>query len=98
GDSPPGSNGPNEYQIRPISTDIGCVAPATIVNAENNQYFLAEDQFAALETITAFGDVNTVNVSFKIQPLMDKINRAAMRAALSLHYRSKDQIWLCYPD
>jgi hypothetical protein len=98
GDSPPGSNGPNEFRIRPVSTDIGCVSPGTIVNVENRQYFLAEDRLASLETTYAFGDIQTTNESRKIQPLLDRVNRGAYQETFILHYPSKSQIWLFYPD
>lgn len=98
GDSAPGSGGPNEFTIRPISTDIGCVAPKTILNVGNDQYFLAEDQIASLKTTNAFGDVNTQNVSYKIQPLLTRVNRAAVQEAFMLHHRGKDQLWIFYPD
>ncbi len=98
GDSPPGSGGPNEFRIRPVSSDIGCVAPKTILNVGNDQYFLAEDQIASLKTTNAFGDVNTQNVSYKIQPLLVQINRRAVQEAFMLHHRGKDQLWIFYPD
>ncbi|MBY0451221.1 MAG: hypothetical protein K2X01_11415 [Cyanobacteria bacterium] len=98
GDAPPGTGGPNEFRLRPISTDIGCVAPKTIINVGNDQYFLAEDQVASLKTTNAFGDVNTQNISYKIQPILTRINRSFVKDAFILHQRSKDQIWLFYPD
>jgi hypothetical protein len=98
GDSPPGSGGPNEFRIKPVSSDIGCVAPKTILNVGNDQYFLAEDQIASLKTTNAFGDVNTQNVCYKIQPLLVQFNRQAIHEAFILHHRAKDQLWVFYPS
>ena len=54
GDSAPGSGGVNEFRIKPISTDLGCEAPGTIVTVGNDQFFMGKDHISSIKNDQLF--------------------------------------------
>ncbi|MBX2861181.1 MAG: hypothetical protein KTR14_08095 [Vampirovibrio sp.] len=98
GDSAPGSGGGNEFRIKPISTDLGCEAPRTIVTVGNDQFFMGKDHISTIRTTDFFGDVLSQTISFKVQPVFDEMNQNAIEGAFVVHHRPKNQIWFFYPD
>lgn len=57
----------SNYVLREMHSNIGCIAPGSIVNVLNNVFFLARDG------IYIFDGVNVNLISHKIRPLLSKI-------------------------
>lgn len=90
-----GSN-PENFAIIPFANK-GSFAPRAIVNVENKQYFLSNGIYA-LEQV---GELNQIQlgseISTKIKPEIQKINKNNLLKSFCIHYENKNQIWYFFP-
>lgn len=87
---------PEDFVIIPFASK-GCIAPNSIVNVENKQYFLSNGIFA-LEQV---GELNQIQlgteISKKIKPEIEKFNPSQLAQSFCIHYENKSQIWYFLP-
>ena len=87
---------PDDFAITPFASK-GCVAPLSIVNVENKQYFLNNGIYA-LEQV---GELNQIQlgaeISQKIKPELSKFNPLELKNSFCIHYETKNQMWYFFP-
>ena len=90
-----GSN-PDNFAIIPFANK-GSTAQNSIVNVENKQYFLSNGIFA-LEQV---GELNQIQlgseISTKIKPELENLNKANLNKTFCIHYENKNQVWYFLP-
>lgn len=80
-----------------LFADKGTIAPSSIINVDNKQYFLSNGIYA-LEQV---GDLNQIRlgneISLNIKPEFDKFNHSRIKETIALHYQNKNQMWYFIP-
>lgn len=86
----------DDFAIVPFA-DKGTVAPRSVVNVENKQYFLSSGIYA-LEQV---GELNQIQlgseISRNIRPEFDNFNKTLLADAICVHYENKNQMWYFIP-
>ncbi len=86
----------DDFAIVPFA-DKGTVAPRSIVNVENKQYFLSTGIYA-LEQV---GELNQIQlgseISNNIKPEFEKFNNTYISESICVHYENKNQMWYFIP-
>lgn len=86
----------SDFAIVPFA-DRGTVAPRSVINVENRQYFLSTGIFS-LEQV---GELNQIQlgseISLNIKPEFSNFNKSELSEAICLHYENKNQIWFFIP-
>ena len=87
---------PDNFAITPFASK-GCIAPKTIINVENKQYFLSNGIFA-LEQV---GELNQIQlgseITQKIKPELEQFSPIDLSQSFCLHYENKGQMWYFFP-
>ncbi len=87
---------PSNFAITPFASK-GCIAPNSIVNVENKQYFLSNGIFA-LEQV---GELNQIQLGFeisqKIKTEFESFVQNDLENTFCVHYESKSQMWFFFP-
>lgn len=87
---------PDEFAIVPFA-DKGTLAPRSVVNVENKQYFLSTGIYA-LEQV---GELNQIQlgseISRNIKPEFENFNKNSIAESICVHYENKNQIWCFFP-
>ena len=90
-----GSN-PDNFAIT-LFANKGCIAPNTIVNVENCQYFLSNGIFA-LEQV---GELNQIKLGYeisqKIKPELESFSPLELVKSFCVHYENRNQMWFFFP-
>lgn len=86
----------DDFAIVPFA-DKGTVAPRSIVNVENKQYFLSSGIYA-LEQV---GELNQIQlgseISNNIRPEFDSFNKSNLSETICLYYENRNQMWYFIP-
>lgn len=82
-----------DFRIDPITDDLGCLHPDTIVEFAGDVIFLAPDGLRTLSGTEKINDVNLDSISRRIQPTLQSFSRTYSRM-LSVVLRSKTQFRL----
>lgn len=87
---------PSDFAITPFASK-GCIAPNSIINVENRQYFLSNGIYA-LEQV---GELNQIQlgseISQKIKPELEKFNPLDLEKSFCIHYENRNQMWFFFP-
>lgn len=75
-----------------ISNSIGCRAPRSVDNVENDIYFLDSTVYS-LGEVGTFTSLRTRNVSARVQLLFEGMDQASVRKAAAIYYE-KEQCYL----
>lgn len=86
----------DDFAIVPFA-DKGTIAPRSVVNVENKQYFLSTGIYA-LEQV---GELNQIQlgseISQSIRPEFDSFNKTNLSDTICIHYENKNQMWYFIP-
>ena len=89
-------NSPADFTIS-LFANKGCIAPNSIVNVENKQYFLSNGIFA-LEQV---GELNQIQlgaeISQKIKTEFEQFIPLDLGKSFCIHYENKSQMWFFFP-
>lgn len=55
------------HRLTPISMEIGCLSPRSIIQAGNNQYFLSKRGLENLQAVQEYGDVKIIDLYDRIK-------------------------------
>lgn len=77
---------------RGITSDVGTIAPNTIIAVENVGYFLSD---RGVYRITE-GGVETI--STKIESVFSSLDQSQFNRAFAVHHRSYKEVWFYLPD
>ncbi len=90
-----GSN-PDNFAITPFANK-GCIAPNSILNVENRQYFLS----TGIYSLEQVGELNQIKlgseISQKIKPELEKFSPLELVKSFCVHYENKNQMWFFFP-
>jgi hypothetical protein len=87
------SAGVSSFVINDVTTNIGCLAPDSVVEIDGNLVFLSQDGFRPIEGTDRIGDVQLEMISKKIQQLItDEIVGNDMSELCSVLVRNKSQV------
>lgn len=85
------------FSVGSINSSIGAVSNRSIVQVGNDIYFLSDKGIFNLKGVQSYGDLNVSNISFKIQPLIDELNKSALSKSLAINDSEEDRIWFFVP-
>lgn len=83
-----------------ITDEVGCVAPRSLVQVGNDQYFMAENGLRQLRPVEAYGDTEHQQPTFNIQAEINEINWAAESAYKNIcatYFKAENQIYISCP-
>ena len=86
------------FELLPITFDIGCAAPDTIQEIGGDLYFLGPDGIRTIAGTEKIGDVELASVSKKIQDLTPNIISTSNANITSVSIPSKSQYRLFYSN
>lgn len=89
-------NSPADFTIS-LFANKGCIAPNSIANVENKQYFLSNGIFA-LEQV---GELNQIQlgseISQKIKSEFEQFIPMDLKKSFCVHYENRSQMWFFFP-
>jgi hypothetical protein len=88
---------PDQFIIRPISDDVGCAAPRSVVQVGLDHYFWSERGPRGLRTVQSYGDVEIVQPSYLIPAIVDKVNWTQVENICSVYSPVDGKVIYCYP-
>ena len=80
-----------DFALYEVASNIGCIAPKSIVSDKGTIYFLAEDGI-----YTFFQNYQIKKISDKIDPIIKGMNKTKIEKASAIFY--DNHYWLSYPD
>lgn len=97
-----GSSGdPNSeecFSLTPMNASIGAVSNKSIIQVGNDLYFLSDKGVYTLQGVQSYGDLNVSNISFKIQSLIDGLNKSGLFKSFAINDYEENRIWFFLPD
>lgn len=88
-----------DFVVKPVTANIGCIAPDSIVEIGGDVYFLGPDGIRPIGGTDRIGDVELETISRDIQPLIQSIRRNYDLARVSaVAVRGKSQFRYFYYD
>lgn len=81
------------FYLRPVNSSIGAASNRSIVQVGNDLFFLSYSGIYGLRGVQSFGDLNVINISFKIQPLIDGLNKANLAKSFAINDIEEGRIW-----
>jgi len=99
GSSPFGSEG-DPFTIREVSSNIGCIAPKSIVSVGKDHFFLSSEGFKSFSTVQQYGDIQDGDPMYKLSRYWETINRteSALSKAFATYIPSEKTIYLHLPS
>jgi hypothetical protein len=85
------------FELRPVNSSIGAVSNRAIVQAGNEIYFLSDKGVYTLSAVQTYGDLSINSISFKIQPLIDELNKMVLHKSFAINDFEEDRIWFFVP-
>lgn len=83
---------PEEYSIKEVSAEFGCVSNRAVLVFEDFMLFLDP------KGVAQFNGANTQIISTKVEPYFRRMNlQAAYDNAIALNYRQANQAWFHFP-
>jgi len=101
GDSAIGSGGSNEFGLSVVNATKGCIAPRSVVNIYNEQYFIdytGINKLSAAINQNIVGNIIANSVSTKLTKTIAGWNSNKINSAYAIHYETKKQVWFVIPD
>lgn len=89
------SDGTVDFNIEPISRNIGCIAPDSVQEANGDLMYLATDGVRTVAATGRIGDFELGNLSKKIQPVLGNVTN---QHVVSVVTPAKSQYRLFYND
>ncbi len=86
------------FELLPITVNIGCAAPDTVQEIGGDLYFLGPDGIRTIAGTERIGDVELATASKKIQDLFPNVLSTANVNITSVNVPAKDQYRLFYPN
>lgn len=86
------------FELVPVTFDIGCSAADSVQEVGGDLYFLAPDGIRTLAATEKIGDVELASVSTKIQDLIPIILKSTAVNISSVVVHAKNQYRLFYPE
>jgi len=86
------------FEVLPITFDIGCAAPDSIQEIGGTLYFLGPDGIRTIAGTERFGDIELASVSRSIQDIIPSILSVSNANITSLAIPSKNQYRLFYSN
>ncbi len=87
-----------DFELLPVTFDIGCAAPDTVQEIGGDLYFLGPDGIRTLAATERIGDIELAAVSKKIQNLFPSVLSTANTNITTVTVPAKDQYRLFYPN
>lgn len=83
------SSGTLSHSISIISNSIGCRAPRSIENVENDVFFLSST-VQSLGEVGSYVSIRTRNVSARVQSIFNGMNQSDIRMAAAIYYEREN--------
>lgn len=99
--SAPFAAGGEQFQITPVTDEVGCVAPRSIVQVGADHYFMGRNGLRQLKPVDAYGDLDHLQPTYPIQDKINTINwsdATAIKNICATYSQSDNHIYLCVPD
>lgn len=88
-----------DFVIKDVTTNIGCLAPDSVVEINGNLVFLSQDGFRTIAATERVDDIELGNLSKKIQQdILDLIDATNLSQVTSVVVRRKSQVRCFFPD
>jgi hypothetical protein len=86
------------FYLKPINNAIGAISNRSIVQAGNEIFFLSDSGIYTLGTVQTYGDLNIAAKSYKIQSIIENLNKAFLNKSFAVHDDEENRIWFFVPD
>ena len=88
---------PDQFVIRPVSDDVGCIAPRSVVQVGLDHYFWSERGPRRLQTVQAYGDVEISQPSYYIPTLLGDVTWSSAQNISAVYDPANGKILFSYP-
>lgn len=86
------------YQFQKINDNYGAIGPHAVVEMPNNEHFVLGDQGVTIGGLSDnFDQLTPTALSYKIQPLLDRVGREGLQNAKLFHVPNRQLIVMMLP-
>jgi len=87
----------NPFALAEYSTEVGCIAPDTVINVGPDVYFLSNRGYKCLKYVAVTGNITDADPFYPAKPILDTIDKARVSEASACFNAIERCIYLSIP-